>query len=800
VARQPPKRTIFIAIVALVLVVGIARTLPRKLHWGHPRSKAAAHKAQPAAVEQARLIDVGPWLISNQTSTPLQVYGQGLTTGMGLIFGPPLQKRLPLHVVDGAHAYARLPAAQEVRLDDSEASVEAWVEDAAGVRLPGVAHLTLVDDAHFPDPTALAISGNGHHVCATSTPTDELACVSLDPGVALNDRLVERRAAGDGPTALAPFGLTYHLAHEVSAQAGFLVAHAFSPELTSLSLERPYVDQNLGPGHIKAPPSTYALAWDEPVGVAYFAEQAQDSVVAIDLDKGRGELWRAPVAPNPQRLALCGEELAVGSRQTGDVEILEAATGKHLATLAPTAGTPIVGGHTEPFSSRIMGSSPVRDLAYSAKQSLLFVANTGPNIGPNPERMEVAQNGGITVIDLPKRKVLYHLGFGAGVPQGLALDDAAGLLYVADVSLGLVRVIDTRKLGRGPEQARHAELQTLPIPPPPDFPLVRDRADFGNASHAGVSVHSGPSALALSPSHDRLYVLNRFTGTLAEVDVRQARTGKAALVGQAALFDVLGDSPGKRARRLGQILYFADMGKTGMSCDTCHVEGNSGGVLFSKTHPMRIYRATGIRDARHTPPYFNPATTSTLEETAMHVGSRNRYQNPQMSSDEARDLGRYSSEIATPPNPFVGQDGTPAAELVLPDGQIGHPLAGLALFEGKASCKSCHPAPIFTTDQWPSTRGRYLSVGTPELFPLSEELQDQHPKGYPPPTLLSVWDMFPLLGSGTGGFGVKDGQVVVSTRFPLRWVIEHRGDAPHGAAADLSEQEKNDLLAYLMSL
>jgi hypothetical protein len=42
--------------------------------------------------------------------------------------------------------------------------------------------------------------------------------------------------------------------------------------------------------------------------------------------------------------------------------------------------------------------------------------------------------------------------------------------------------------------------------------------------------------------------------------------------------------------------------------------------------------------------------------------------------------------------------------------------------------------------------------------------------------------------------------VYVATRFPLRWVIEHRGDAPHGAAAELSEAEKNDLLAYLMSL
>ena len=449
--------------------------------------------------------------------------------------------------------------------------------------------------------------------------------------------------------------------------------------------------------------------------MAYLAEQARDSVVALDLHHGGSELWHSEVAPNPLRLALCGKELAVGSRQTGDVELLDATGGKHLATLAPTAGTPIVGGHTEPFSARIMGPSPVRDLVYSPKLGLLFVANTGPNIGPNPERMEVTQNGGVTVIDVAHRKVLYHLGFGSGVPQALALDDAAGLLYAADVSLGLLRVLDVNQLAKGSREARHAQLQALPIPPPDDFPLVRARADFGGEEEAGLSVHSGPSALALSTARDRLYVLDRFTGP-AEIDVRAARAGKVSLTRQTALFDALGDSPGKRSRRLGQVLYFADMGKTGMSCDTCHIEGHTGGILFSKGHPIRIYRSTGLRDARDQPPYFNPATTHTLEETARHVGSRNRFQKPVMTEQEAKDLGRYASEFSTPPNPFVGVDGTPVAELVLPDGTQGHPLAGLALFEGKASCKSCHPAPIFTTDQWPSTSGRYIAVGTPEFF------------------------------------------------------------------------------------
>jgi DNA-binding beta-propeller fold protein YncE len=781
VARQRPSRAILITILALAVVVGVARILrfsPRERSPHTAQVVAASRGPAHSPNDETRLLEVGPRLLSNETSEPLQIYGIGLSSGMSLVFGPPLQRRLPLHVVDGSHAYARLPAARDIHLDDSEVSIDAWIELASAERVPGVAHLTLVDDAHFPDPTALAITPDGTRVCATSTPTDELVCMTLQGGA------IERLPGGDGPTALARFG------------DGLLLAHAFAPELTAI-----VPGKSEAAATFPSPTEVFALAVDGTKDVAYLAEQARDTVVALDLHHGGAPLWRAEVDPNPLRLALCGKELAVGSRQTGDVEILDAESGKHLATLAPAAGTPILGGHTEPFSPRIMGPSPVRDIAYSPKHGLLFVANTGPNIGPNPQRMEVTQNGGVTVIDLAKRKVLYHLGFGAGVPQALALDDNAGLLYAADISLGLVHILDVNKLAQGAGKiARGAQIQELPIPPPADFPLARERGDFDVEGQAGVSVHSGPSALALSASRDRLYALDRFSGTLAELDVREARLGKAKVTGQTQFFDTLGNSPGTRARRLGQVLYFADLGKTGMSCDTCHVEGNSGGVLFSKGHPIRIYRSTGIRDARDTPPYFNPASTQTLEETARHVGSRNRYQKPQVTDQEARYLGRYASEITTPPNPFVGEDGTPVQELELPDGAKGHPLTGLALFEGKAACKSCHPPPVFTTDQWPSTRGRYLAVGTPEFFPLREEMQDPHPRGYPPPTLLGVWDMFPLLGSGTGGLGVRGDQVVVITRFPLRWVLEHRGDAPHGAAAGLTAEEENDLLAYLMSL
>jgi hypothetical protein len=253
-------------------------------------------------------------------------------------------------------------------------------------------------------------------------------------------------------------------------------------------------------------------------------------------------------------------------------------------------------------------------------------------------------------------------------------------------------------------------------------------------------------------------------------------------------------------RRLGQVLYYTDVGKTGMSCDTCHLDGHTGGLLFSKTHPIRLYRSPTVLGTRDTPPYFIPASTQTLEATAHVVGSRNRYQNPALTDAEIKNLALFSSDLATPPNPFVEPDGAPPETLALIDGPSGNPRAGRALFEGRASCSGCHPAPLFTTDQYPTTRGRYLEVGTPAFFPLSLDLQDPHPPGFPPPSLVGCWDIFPMLTTGTAGLGLENGELVTATRFPPRAVLEIRGKDPHGTPEVLTPEEKNDLLAYLMTL
>ncbi|HZN92302.1 MAG TPA: MtsA protein, partial [Myxococcales bacterium] len=347
---------------------------------------------------------VGPRILSNQTSQPLSVTGERLRPGMRLLIG---DRAVPLTAIDGEHAYGRLgPLA--VAGGEPQQTFQVTLEGGEGA-----APLTVVNDAAFPDLTSLAVREDGVVYAASST-TDEL--FELDPRTGAHSR----RPTFDGPSALAFWGRT------------LVVAHRFDARLMLVK----------GNGATEAVP---AVASAEGLvvsrtGVAFVAEQARDTVLALDLVSGGRVLWRREVDPNPRALAPAGAQLAVGSLQTGEVELLSADTGAVEGRIAPRPGTPIQGGGTADFSSYVMGGKAVRALLFAGGR--LLSANSGPNVGPNPERMEVSANGGVSELDVQAGKVLRHRGFGAGVTSALAADEAAGLLYAADPALGRIRVLD----------------------------------------------------------------------------------------------------------------------------------------------------------------------------------------------------------------------------------------------------------------------------------------------------------------------------------------------------------------------
>ncbi|HEY0095812.1 MAG TPA: MtsA protein, partial [Archangium sp.] len=586
------------------------------------------HRASPERVPHPRLDSVGPRLTSNQTSQPLAIHGEGLVPGLRLALGPPLSRELALTVVDARHAYARLPLGLVLPEDQVQAVVTVRLAGPPEVAPEGEARLTLVNDAAFPDLMAMALAPDGRTLFLASPPTDTVFALDVASG------RVESLAVGDGPSALATY-------NDAQGRSWLAVAHRYVGALHLYPLDRP----GSTPRVLPAPVGAQGLVVDGTRGVAFVAEHVRDSVHALSLEDGHA-VWMAPVDPNPRELVRWKGLLAVGSLQTGQVVLLRQEDGAPGATLVPRPGVRILGGGTERFSAQVMGGKAARGLVASEKLGRLFLSSLGPNVGPNPERMEVSANGGVAELDVERGEVVRHRGFGAGITEGLALDEEAGLLYAADVGLGVVRVLDAHRL---------EVLQEVAMPLPEGTPLVRPAADFGTVGRAGVELHAGPRSLALAPDGRTLHVLNRHTGTVAVVDVSEARTGRARVVRQWPV----GEVRAQARRRLGQVLYFADVGRTAMSCDACHLEGHTGGVFYEKTRPLRIYRSTTVLGSRDTPPYFTPASTHSLAETMRTVGGRNRFHNPDLTDVEVDALTLYVSLLSTPPNPFRGGDGAP---------------------------------------------------------------------------------------------------------------------------------------------
>jgi hypothetical protein len=713
---------------------------------------------------EPRLRDLGPRMVSNQTAQPLALVGEHFLEGMRVHLGAPFSRELVATVLDAHHAYVRLPA--DLQLPAANDSAEVTV--AIG---RSHAALTLVNDAAFVDLTDLSLAPDGTTAFAISPPTDTLYTIDL------SRKSVRSETVGDGPSAVQSW-------RDAAGQSWLAVAHYYTASLWLM----PIVGNTAKRRKCEAPRGAAGLTI---IGDhAFVAGQVADEVWAIDLATCR-TLWKQPVAPNPRALAGQGALLAVGSLQTGAVEVLRQSDGAIVSSIAPGPATPIIGGHTEKFAPFIMGGKAPRALVAAPSLGRIFMSSIGPNIGPNAAQMEVSMNGGVASLDASRARFERHLGLGAGVTEGLAYDDERQLLFAADIATGRVHIFDAAALALSDEAARHALLQSLPIPPPVDFPLLRSLADFAVPGRSGIELHSGPRALRLF-GHT-LYVLDRFSGTLAVVDVSEA---SHAMVREQI---VIADSLAQAERRRGQILYHADLGRTGMSCDTCHIDGHTEGVLFTKTKPMRIYRSPTLRGVRDTPPYFVPPTRVSLVDTAQFVGDRNRFHNPDLTNAEVSALAHYNALITNVANPFVGADGAPSLAVTLPDGGQGNARAGLVLFE--QHCASCHPAPLFATDQDTATRAQAFDVGTPKIFPLRPQLQDHYFKGFPPPSLLGAWDVFPMFNSGAAGLrAAADGRVEMTNRSALHEVLTTYANDKHGGLGGMSTSDRRDLFAYVLSL
>lgn|GEM_PF-362216 len=764
---------------------------PRDAATQQPNATEAPSPAEKATPPGPRLVAVGPRLISNETDYPLWVYGQGFAEGATVKVG---DQTLQTHVVDAGHLTAVMPASRTPYPQNAAAADKTvTVVDKDGKPLPGTATLTVVDDANFPTPYAMVATSDGTLVIASPT-TDELWWLAPNkPPTAMR--------AKDRPRGLA-------LYRPEGGKEQVVVAYEFTRllELYDASTRKRV-------SAIKVPRGSQDLVVDSGNHRAYVTNHVSDTVEVVDLKKGaRLEGDAIATGPNPRPVALSADgTLLVGNMSAGDVSLGK--PGAPMARVWPTVKTSIVGGPTAPFQKRIMGGKSARAVAWVERADggpVGLVASVGPNVGPNPERMDASMNGGIGVLEPKAKAFVRHVSAGHCVPGDLAVDVKQGLAYLACVSTGRVVAYDLGKLLDSDTTAKSAVLGDVKILPPKGTRLIRPAKEFEGTHkrpRTGKELHSGPKALALMPGNKELAVLNRLSSTVSVVDITKA--SKGTLTVTRTLTIPRPDT--QRTRRLGETLFYTDYGQSQMSCDGCHPDGHDEGVFFTKGNLVRIYRSPSLRGARETAPYFTPIRFPTMKAMAHKILTWNRRNNPAPDKREVMALAMYSEMLVPLPNPHLSPvDGKPPARLDLPRAkaekrpQAGNPVAGMKAFIDK-DCVSCHPAPQFTLDQDMATRGKLLDVGTPILMPLRPQMQDAKPKVAPIPSLVGIWDNYPLLLSGAAGFEVQADKTSVAATdpFPLRTLLTDQrvgGGAKHGKITTFSRQEVNDVLAYLLTL
>lgn len=256
-----------------------------------------------------------------------------------------------------------------------------------------------------------------------------------------------------------------------------------------------------------------------------------------------------------------------------------------------------------------------------------------------------------------------------------------------------------------------------------------------------VDVGEGPTGVAVNESANRLYVLNRFSNSIALVNA-----GTLTKIGELALHD-----PSSPTIRNGRHFLYDGIDTSGhgdAACSSCHISGDKDALAWDLGNPEGSFAKYGTAgdNVRFIIPFNNqpltcdpavcashagfdpqkgPMTTQTLRGMLEPLhwrgdrGTMNAFNKAFVGLMGTRDIGPVNGEPAgltadqmelfrqfalgmtLPPNPFRNPDDTlPNVSVTVPGNPFaGNPAAGQALFltgqtDAGQSCSACHALPF----------------------------------------------------------------------------------------------------------
>lgn len=266
--------------------------------------------------------------------------------------------------------------------------------------------------------------------------------------------------------------------------------------------------------------------------------------------------------------------------------------------------------------------------------------------------------------------------------------------------------------------------------------------DGDGARITQIEVGQGPTGVAMDGAGARVFVLNKFDGTISAIE-----TATNTEIGRVPFFD-----PTPSTIRDGRPMLYSTHTSSGLgqaSCASCHIDGRSDFQAWDLGDPRGVMapvnqlcrQGPGQCDAWH--PMKGPMTTQSLQGVvqagAMHWrGDRASLQefapafvglqgaDAQPSAAQMQQFETFLATITYPPNPNRSLDnGLPTSMPVT--GGVGNAATGRNIFltqptlPGGATCVSCHTLPLGTSNTIDDPPGFVQSLKVVHLRGLNEK-------------------------------------------------------------------------------
>jgi len=571
------------------------------------------------------------------------------------------------------------------------------------------------------------------------------------------------------------------------------------------------------------------VAWKADGSAVFVAELGAGTVAEVD-PKGGKVNRRLNVGPRPVGLALAAKKnlLVVCNTGTDTVSIVNLADGKEKARVAgfrapffacvtPDESLAIVGNRlpagaaTDPQMSSSLslvdldkgakvadirlpaGGACLHKVAVSSDAKWVYAVHTVGRTNLPTTQLERGwvNTNAMSVIDLAKKEVYATLlldrpSEGAADPWGLVLSKDNKTAYISLSGVHQLAKIDLETLHKllagevpNPPAAANDPYKRritgiwleIKADPKNRAQLVNDLAALYSAdliTRVNMSPRNpwrpddkieydvfGLRGLDLS-STGKLATAGYFSGNVLMVDPGNLKT-----TAQVALGAKVAETITRKGERIFHDATFCF--QHWLSCATCHPDTRADAMNWDLLNDGigNPKNTKSMVWADKTPPSMSLGVRATMEVAAAagfkHILFR------QVDQADLDATIAYLRDLKPLPSPYL-ENGKLSAKAE----------EGKKLFEDKeVACASCHPAPLFTTL-------KLYDVGTTGQL-------DRGAKEFDTPTLIELWKTGPFLHDGAAATLMD----VLTTN--------NKGDK-HGKTSHLSQQQKEALVAYLLSL